>query len=153
MPCIERYIENIAGCSSPFQQFFSSKALCSRKDKFKLWTKLIRTLYESDENSIYNLTSCLPACDYNEFRVTKPNAMEIKKQGRAVQGTTLMLRITAPRSQYTLKDQYYVYDGNSLIADIGGYLGLLLGHSIFSIVSILNDWFRYVATKKFKLLC
>ena len=30
-------------------------------------------------------------------------------------------------------EQYIIYDGNELIADVGGYLGLLLGHSIFSL--------------------
>ena len=34
---------------------------------------------------------------------------------------------------YEMKEQYFIYDGNSLIADIGGYLGLLLGLSIFGI--------------------
>ena len=32
-----------------------------------------------------------------------------------------------------MKEQYFIYDGNALIADIGGYLGLLLGLSIFGI--------------------
>ena len=34
---------------------------------------------------------------------------------------------------YEMKEQYFIYDGNTLIADIGGYLSLLLGLSIFSI--------------------
>jgi hypothetical protein len=34
--------------------------------------------------------------------------------------------------RYEQKDQYVVYDTNSLIADIGGYLGQLLGHSVLS---------------------
>ena len=35
--------------------------------------------------------------------------------------------------EYEKKEHYFIYDGNTLIADIGGYLGLLLGFSIFSI--------------------
>jgi uncharacterized membrane protein len=31
-----------------------------------------------------------------------------------------------------VKKQYYVYDSNSCIADIGGYLGLCLGMSILT---------------------
>ena len=34
---------------------------------------------------------------------------------------------------YEMKEQYFIYDGNALIADIGGYLGLLLGLSLFGI--------------------
>ena len=32
-----------------------------------------------------------------------------------------------------MKEQYFIYDGKNLLADIGGYLGLLLGLSIFGI--------------------
>ena len=35
--------------------------------------------------------------------------------------------------EYARKEHYFIYDGNALIADIGGYLSLLLGFSIFSI--------------------
>ena len=35
--------------------------------------------------------------------------------------------------EYEKKEHYFIYDGNTLIADIGGYLGLLLGFSIYSI--------------------
>ena len=34
---------------------------------------------------------------------------------------------------YEFKEQYDIYDGDALIADIGGYLGLLLGLSLFTI--------------------
>ena len=35
--------------------------------------------------------------------------------------------------EYARKEHYFIYNGNALIADIGGYLSLLLGFSIFSI--------------------
>ena len=33
--------------------------------------------------------------------------------------------------------QYIIYDFNSLIADVGGYLGLLLGQSVYGFYQIL----------------
>ena len=35
--------------------------------------------------------------------------------------------------------QYVVYDHDSFIADVGGFLGLLLGHSIFSVYATTYD--------------
>ena len=35
--------------------------------------------------------------------------------------------------KFEKKEQYFIYNGNALIADIGGYLGLLLGFSVYSI--------------------
>ena len=39
--------------------------------------------------------------------------------------------------------QYYVYDADSFIADVGGYLGLLLGQSVYGIYEIIMKWLRY----------
>ena len=36
-------------------------------------------------------------------------------------------------SDYIVRQEYLTYDMNSLIADVGGYLGLLLGYSLLSI--------------------
>ena len=38
--------------------------------------------------------------------------------------------------------QYMVYDWNDLVADIGGYLGLLLGQSVYGIFELLTLWLR-----------
>ena len=44
--------------------------------------------------------------------------------------------------------QYIVYDADALVADLGGYLGLLLGHSIYSVLVTITGWLR--DTKAFK---
>ena len=41
---------------------------------------------------------------------------------------------------YNFDKEYYVYDGSRFTADIGGYLGLMLGHSLLSIYSISTRW-------------
>ena len=38
--------------------------------------------------------------------------------------------------------QYWLYDFDNLIADIGGYLGLLLGQSLFGAHLLLTKWCR-----------
>ena len=43
-------------------------------------------------------------------------------------------------SDYIVRQEYLTYDINSLIADVGGYLGLLLGHSLLSIYQWLMEW-------------
>jgi hypothetical protein len=48
-----------------------------------------------------------------------------------------------PRFQTTRHDvmeQYIIYDSDSFIADVGGFLGLLLGHSAFSIWMSMEIW-------------
>lgn len=38
--------------------------------------------------------------------------------------------------------QYVVYDLDAFVPDIGGYLGLLLGHSIISIYDLGIAWIK-----------
>ena len=45
----------------------------------------------------------------------------------------LKLRLAFVDGSYEEKEQYLIYDFDSFIADVGGFLGLLLGFSIFSI--------------------
>ncbi len=39
--------------------------------------------------------------------------------------------------QFSHREQYVVYDYSAMIADVGGYLGLLLGHSALSLFNML----------------
>ena len=41
--------------------------------------------------------------------------------------------------EYEKKEHYFIYSGNALIADIGGYMGLLLGFSIYSIIKSVME--------------
>jgi hypothetical protein len=40
-------------------------------------------------------------------------------------------------ASHSEREQYIVYDFNSFFADVGGYLGLLLGHSLLSMYTSL----------------
>ena len=42
---------------------------------------------------------------------------------------------------YQLQEEYVMYDMNDFIADVGGYLGLLLGHSVLSVYFMSVEWF------------
>ena len=43
--------------------------------------------------------------------------------------------------------QYIIYDMNGFIADVGGYLGLLLGQSIYGLYDIITNWLGYKMMK------
>ncbi len=51
-------------------------------------------------------------------------------------------------TDYVVRKEYLTYDENSLIADVGGYLGLLLGHSILNIFDVLVHACGYLTTLK-----
>ncbi len=40
-----------------------------------------------------------------------------------------------------IRKEYMIYGFDSLIADVGGYLGLLLGHSLLSLFNGAWQWY------------
>ncbi len=136
------------GCSSAYQLSPKSKPICTTKAQYSNWTSLMRLVRELDETGIYRLTGCMGACDVIQYRLTKPSQMEVRKPN--VNGTTMLrMRFLTPTAHHKIHDQYYVFGADSLFADIGGYLGLLLGHSVFSIFCTLSDLAAYVKKLKF----
>ena len=52
---------------------------------------------------------------------------------------TYGLYINIGKSLHEVREHYYIYDSNSFIADVGGFLGLLMGHSLFGIYCSLEE--------------
>ncbi len=46
------------------------------------------------------------------------------------------------KSLLHLREEYLIYDKASFIVDVGGYLGLLLGHSVYSVLGSAVGCFR-----------
>ena len=62
---------------------------------------------------------------------------------------SLGMRVIIPSKNDNLF-QYIIYDWNSLLADLGGYLGLLVGQSIFDMYQLMAGWMNWnKATKLF----
>jgi hypothetical protein len=89
-----------------------------------------------DENEIYETTGCLSSCEKNEYQMQPQSEITPKSKYPPNQFNIKMI-LTSGR--YIEKKQYLIYDNNSMIADIGGYLGLLLGYSILSLYNKMVD--------------
>ena len=58
------------------------------------------------------------------------------------------MRFYLATNLFESKRQYIVYDGSSFIADVGGFLGLLLGHSVYGLVGQAAKVFSRLWTKR-----
>ena len=65
---------------------------------------------------------------------------EQQLHGLSFAGDKMVLEWEYMNSDYVVRQEYLTYDINSFIADVGGYLGLLLGHSLLSIYEWLMKW-------------
>ena len=97
--------------------------------------KLYIILSGSADNDVYNMTGCLSSCEKDIYSIVAEPIFTIQKT-RKCEEFYLLLRIT-DRS-FENRKQYIIYDTDSFVADVGGYMGLLLGCSIMSLYNEID---------------
>ena len=78
---------------------------------------------------------CMPSCSMSEFKMITNH-----ERCTPANASLVHLSLVYLTGAYDLKEQYYVYDTDSLIGDTGGYLGLFLGYSFLSIYSVSVEY-------------
>ena len=154
MPCIEsveydfdncnqKYLDmalkSKVGCTTPF--VISKDKICEKQTMgFEAYTYMLRFL----KKGLYKNTACLEPCTYinvnlNEAAPTSNQLIEVKK-------LKIIMKQTAQ-----VFESYYQYDGLSLIAETGGYIGLFTGISFYNLADVFDLIIVYLKTKKFKI--
>ena len=146
--CLDRFIAGKVGCSSGFQSGESTLPQCTEMDQFGKWANWTNTITKLGETSIHELTGCLGPCVSHDCKVSAVSDLTDMEKYGATKGTVEVM-LGFPGSKYEVREQFYAYDGDSFIADVGGYLGLLLGHSIYSIACSLKGFSDMV--KKYRI--
>ena len=120
----------------------------------------LKRLYFANDNEIFELTGCLSNCYKNEYK-SKEQSFEDRESKRNPKGS-LRLVFYYPATEHEVRKpvnikqinnnqplphlnrpfKYYVYDGESFIADVGGLLGLLIGQSIYGVYDSLTNWLK-----------
>ena len=140
--CIVRYIEEANNCTIHGLMANKAKKICN-----KTANKYVQIDWLEEE--IFHLTGCRPNCardiislkqapDFPRIRLVKPSQ------------PTVQVMLQYEDGSYYLTEEYEDYDLSSFIADVGGYLGLLLGHSVLSYYYIFVDLVMKVKDVKIK---
>ena len=139
--CIQHYIENTMRCRLPWHSN-QSKTLpqCKKLDQYEDFLNNYLWISNQKEASIAKVTGCLPSCKRNEFDVKVVNRIKMPSEDGKLYYSALFYY---PSGSYTEKSYYYTYEFSDYLADIGGYMGLLLGYSLIS----FYDGFKYILKK------
>ena len=144
--CLYRYVGRRVGCQMPWVKDDMDQE-CISMEHYRKFLEHYGDLNQLDGDSMARKTECLPRCERSKFKL-RPLANSgsddhifdsIPKELRAFAAQFMYLN-----SRYTEEVFYYTYDFESLIADFGGYMGLLLGHSILTLYDHLIDLVRSV---------
>ena len=133
--CIAEYFEAAYNCSLYMLDSLGKREDCTANYASYNNVELRDHWARKTELEIYQKTGCMPSCKGRQIRLET-------EQETTSDSTNPDIHLTFQYrdGMYNLNEEYLVYDYNNFIADIGGYLGLLLGHSILSIYSMSADW-------------
>ena len=96
----------------------------------------------ADAETVYEMTGCLAPCEKFEYDISE-YSIELSSKSRVPRHICdLILGLEMNDASFEEKKQFLVYDFNSIIADVGGFMGLLLGFSMLSIYSELEKLVR-----------
>ena len=150
--CIAYFIQNQLGCTANFLGINGTmsiaKPLCQSSADLKKFASISAKLQFADESTIYDMTGCLSSCRKDKFEIKMTDKTEAIYPSTSYYGhVTLWLFISMHDTSYVQEEQYIIYDFNSFIADVGGYMGLLLGSSILSLYDEVERLFRSMSKR------
>ena len=144
--CIARFIEQKLGCNAmTLGSQHSSTSKCTTRTQLLALANLSKTFERSDGNDIADMTGCLSACKKDQFSIiADPVVTETAYKEWGEVPCQLHLQFRILDNSFKVEEQYELYGMDSFIADVGGYMGLLLGISLLSIYRVVEH-----STKKF----
>ena len=136
--CIAKYIQGQIGCRVNIHgsRSFGNGSECNSMEQLDKFVNISEKLEEADDTSVYEMTGCLSSCEKDKFDITYGVESTLKDASYCRALVSLQIDDKA----FIEEEQYYVYDFDSFFADVGGYMGLLLGSSVLSIYDVVGGW-------------
>ena len=115
------------------------KDFCRKKQLGKIndENNEIQDMAEAD---LTNLTGCQPSCNTDELSIKESPYVKDWPSS----DPTMSLKFLYHDGSFLVKEEYLIYDFSNFVADVGGYLGLLVGQSILSIYYLITDWMKKI---------
>ena len=149
MHCMENYYSQKLGCILPWVLKNNirndSMNLCKGKEKFKEYKKIAMNILRSEASKeLFNEGCFIPNCKQQSWIIKKEKTLVRNKTG---------FQFEVPQHMKVLvREEVELYTLINFFAEVGGYLGLLLGESILSYLITASTWFQSLITK-FKERC
>ena len=139
--CIHHHIENKIGCQLPWHNKNTTLPRCIKFEQYEEFLNSYDQISNLNVASISKVTGCLPSCKRNEFKLKVVSQMDMP----SIEGQIHFFGgiFFYPSGAYKEKSYYHTYEFSDYIADVGGYMGLLLGFSLLS----FYDGFKYMCKK------
>jgi len=129
--------------------------LCITDQQFKHYQVLLWRLENFDSAKIMNEMKCVPSCTYNKYVAREIfdanfDPLVYRYGPDADDGANFDQSFLFTLPDVEIIEKFYMVDGDAVFANIGGFLGLLLGTSCLHLVDIVLKYSAKVTSEKKK---
>ena len=140
--CITDYYQRELGCILPWNtKNTTGSTICNTPEQYQKFKMAINTLIDNaSKMTFWQLLKCQPRCQHTQYTLRKiadSNFNALKYMGNDDDGANMEVFLFATSTEIEVKERVWLYDRNDFVADIGGFLGLLLGASIYTLADLL----------------
>ena len=147
--CIVRYIESVVECTSHQAMSDMKMRFCNKSTARTKARQEITQFWDMSEDEIFNKTGCIPSCTRDEIKLVGSDDRRIISENG--EEPKLILLFIFEDGSYHVRQEYFVYDTGSFLADVGGYLGLILGYSLLGLYNTIADWMAETNIMKIRI--
>ena len=145
--CIARFIEKHLECNAMnLGSRYLGKPPCTTYSQLQGFANMSRLFEQTDGNDIYEMTGCLSSCEKDSFSLSAEPII-IESTYTSYEKCQVYLEFIMLESSYKEEEQYVIYEVGSFIADVGGYMGLLLGGSLLSLYMAMETYMRKLLSR------
>ena len=149
MQCVENYYSKRLGCLLPWTlkdgQNNHNGHTCKGRDKFREFKNISKNILRTEETNELIKEGCfIPNCHQQSWDLKKEKITELKDSG---------IEFLMPQKPKVLvRREVKLYTAINFFAEVGGYLGLLLGESLIAYIITVSKWIHIIG-KKLKEKC
>ena len=151
MHCMEDYYSEKLGCMLPWvlrnNIRNSNMNLCKGKEKYEEFKEIIMKILKPEETKELTNKGCfISNCMQISWKIRREKTLELEniKTGFQIE--------MPPNAKVLVREEVKLYTLINFFAEVGGYLGLLLGESLISYLITASKCFQTLK-RKFKECC
>ena len=149
MQCMEKFYSKQLGCILPWTLNKNIKEdimnLCKGKEKFKDFKNISMNILKPKVIKELIMEDCfIPNCMQRTWKIRNNWKKETSKNG-------FMFNLPQ-HTKVLVREEVELYTIINFFAEVGGYLGLLLGESLISYIITASKWFQ-ILRRKLKERC
>ena len=153
MHCMENYYSKKLGCVLPWALVHSQNNqnmnVCKGKDKYLEFKNISMNILKPETDEELNKEGCfIPDCQQKSWSIGFKETYDLKtmRHETSMENATDGFLFEMPQETLVRKE-VRLYTAINFFAEVGGYLGLLLGECLFSYLIILSKWIQIIYKK------